>query len=249
VNAAAASVIMRPPPAVGRRSAPPPGAAIEIGEDSDVAALLLALRLLAREPDRLMEAGIEARYRLVDIFTKKIVEDDADFCSVSPKGAVPVLVLEDGVVLTESAAVLQYIADLRPDLGLAPRAGDPERYRLDEWLSFVATEIHKGFLFPSFWYDEAARAGPRQRIGKALSVAAADLEGREYLVGGRFTVADAYLAWALLLVRRCGVELSAWPSLGRYLERIRERPAVEAAIAAEQGVRKRLPQQTRSASS
>jgi glutathione S-transferase len=98
----------------------------------------------------LMEAGIEARYHLAHIWTKKIVENDSDFRAVTPKGAVPVLVLENGERLTECAAVLQYIADLRPDLGLAPPAGDPRRYRLQEWLSFVSTEIHKAFLFPTF---------------------------------------------------------------------------------------------------
>lgn len=110
----------------------------------------------------LMEAGIEARYHLVHIWTKKVVDDGSDFRGVSPKGAVPVLILENGERLTESAAVLQYVADLKPELGLAPRPGDPDRYRLQEWLSFTGAEIHKGFLFPTFWYkDEASLAKPR----------------------------------------------------------------------------------------
>ena len=110
----------------------------------------------------LMEASTEARYHLVNIWNKTIPEDDRDFWTVSPKGAVPVLVLENGEQLTENAAVLQYIADLRPELGLAPPPGDPDRYRLQEWLSFVGTEIHKAFLFPTFWYkDEAAKASAR----------------------------------------------------------------------------------------
>lgn len=127
----------------------------------------------------LMEAGIDARYHLVHLWTKKVLEDDADFWAVSPKGAVPVLVLGSGERLTENAAVLQYIADLRPELGLAPRPGTPDRYRLQEWLSFVGTEIHKAFLFPTFWYkDEASKASARERIGNNLSVAAAHLKGR-----------------------------------------------------------------------
>jgi glutathione S-transferase len=150
------------------------------------------------------------------------------------KGAVPVLVLENGEKLTENAAVLQYIADLRPELGLAPRPGDPDRYRLQEWLSFVGTEIHKAFLFPTFWYaTDAAKTSARERIGQNLSVADAHLKSRQYLVGERFTVADAYLAWSLLLLKRCSVDVAEWPSLASYLDRIRARPQVKAAIELE----------------
>ncbi|MHC2333658.1 glutathione binding-like protein [Bradyrhizobium sp. USDA 4454] len=182
----------------------------------------------------LMEAGIEARYHLVQLWTKKVVEDDGDFSAVAPKGAVPVLVLENGERLTESAAVLQYIADLKPELGLAPQPGDPDRYRLQEWLSFIGTEIHKGFLFPTFWYkDDASLAKPRARIGQTLSVPSAHLAQREFLVGDRFTVADAHLAWALLLLRAAGVDVAQWPSLAAYLSRIQARPQVKAAVGTE----------------
>jgi glutathione S-transferase len=182
----------------------------------------------------LMESGIEARYHPVHIWTKKVLEDDGDFRAVSSKGAVPVLVLENGEKLTENAAVLQYIADLRPELGLAPRPGDPDRYRLQEWLSFVGTEIHKAFLFPTFWYaTDAAKTSARERIGQNLSVADAHLKSRQYLVGERFTVADAYLAWSLLLLKRCSVDVAEWPSLASYLDRIRARPQVKAAIELE----------------
>ena len=188
-----------------------------------------------------MEAGIEARYHLVHLWSKKVLENDGDFWAVSSKGAVPVLVLESGEKLTENAAVLQYIADLRPDLGLAPRPGDPDRYRLQEWLSFVGTEIHKAFLFPTFWYaNDAAKASARERIGQNLSVAALHLESRQYLVGERFTVADAYLAWSLLLLKRGGVDVAKWPSLVGYLDHIRERPKVKAAIELEWQMSKTL---------
>jgi glutathione S-transferase len=187
----------------------------------------------------LMEAGIEPRYHLVNIWNKTIPQDERDFWAVSPKGAVPVLVLENGEQLTENAAVLQYIADLKPELGLAPPPGDPDRYRLQEWLSFVGTEIHKAFLFPTFWYkDEAAKASARERIGQNVSVAAEHLEGRHYLVGERFTVADAYLGWALLLLGRAGVDVAQWPSLVAYLERFQARPQVKAAIGIEMQLRK-----------
>jgi glutathione S-transferase len=187
----------------------------------------------------LMEAGIEARYHLVHLWTKKVLEDDSDFWAVSPKGAVPVLVLENGERLTENAAVLQYIADLKPELGLAPRPGEPDRCRLQEWLSFVGCEIHKAFLFPTFWYkDDAAKAAARERIGKNVSVAAAHLAGRSYLVGQRFTVADAYLTWSLLLLGRGGVDIAQWPSLVTYLARMQERPQLKAAIDTEMQLRR-----------
>jgi glutathione S-transferase len=187
----------------------------------------------------LMEAGIEARYHLVNIWNKKIPEDDRDFRTVSRKGAVPVLVLENGEQLTENAAVLQYIADLRPEFRLAPPSGDPDRYRLQEWLSFVGTEIHKAFLFPTFWYkDEAAKASARERIDQNVSVAAEHLADRPYLVGERFTVADAYFGWALLLLGRAGVDVAQWPSLVAYLERFQARPQVKSAIGIEMQLRK-----------
>jgi glutathione S-transferase len=187
----------------------------------------------------LMESGIEARYRLVDIWTKKVREDDSDFRAVSPKGAVPVLLLESGERLTESAAVLQYIADIKPEAGLAPPPGDLDRYRLQEWLSFVGTEIHKAFLFPTFWYkDDAAKAAARERIGTTLSVVANHLADRNHLVGDRFTVADGYLAWALLLLRHAGVDVANWPTLAEYLARVRTRPAVKAAVETEMALRK-----------
>jgi glutathione S-transferase len=182
----------------------------------------------------LMEAGIEARYHPVHLWTKKVMADDSDFRSVSPKGAVPVLLLDNGERLTENAAVLQYIADLRPDRELAPPTGHPDRYRLQEWLSFVGTEIHKAFLFPTFWYkDDAAKACARERIGGSVAIAADHLADSEFLVGQRFTVADAHLTWALLLLGRAAVDIAPWPSLVDYLARMQDRPQVKAAIDTE----------------
>ncbi|MCK1341900.1 glutathione S-transferase N-terminal domain-containing protein [Bradyrhizobium sp. 38] len=187
----------------------------------------------------LTEADVEAQYHLAHIWTKTVVDDGSDFLGVSPKGAVPVLVLENGERLTESAAVLQYIADLKPEAGLAPRFGDPDRYRLQEWLSFIGAEIHKAFLFPTFWYkDDGSLAKPRARITQTLSVPATHLADREFLVGNRFTVADAHLIWALLLLRPAGVDIAQWPSLSAYLVRMQARPAVREAIATEMALRK-----------
>ena len=187
----------------------------------------------------LMEAGLDARYHPVHLRTKQVVDDDSDFRAISPKGAVPVLVLENGQRLTESAAVLQYIADMKPEAGLAPAFGDPDRYRLQEWLSFIGTEIHKAFLFPTFWYkDDGSLAKPRARITQTLAVPSAHLADREFLVGDSFTVADAHLAWALLLLRPAGVDIAQWPSLSAYLARMQARPAVRDAIATEMELRK-----------
>jgi glutathione S-transferase len=181
----------------------------------------------------LMEAGLDARYREVVLESKRLVEDDSDFLAVSAKGRVPVLVLDDGRTLTENAAVLQRIADLVPSAGLAPVADDPERYRLQEWLSFVATEIHKAFLYPSFRWDasDAVKAWARERAPQSLAVAAARLAEAPYLLGERFSVADAYLLWSLLLSRFLGVELGA--ALDAYLERVQQRPAVREAVTLE----------------
>ncbi|MBC9875783.1 glutathione S-transferase [Bradyrhizobium sp. INPA01-394B] len=187
----------------------------------------------------LMEVGVDARYHQVHLTTKTVATDDGDFRGISSKGAVPVLVLENGERLTESAAVLQYIADLKPERGLAPAPGNADRYRLQEWLSFVGTEIHKAFLFPTFWYeDDGSLAKPRARIGQTLSVPAAHLADREFLVGSSFTVADAHLAWALMLLRPAGVDIAQWPSLKAYLQRMQARPAVREAIATEMALRK-----------
>ncbi len=195
----------------------------------------------------LTEAGIEARYHPVNLWDKRIIDSGGDFWAITPKGAVPALVLEDGKTLTENAAVLQYIADLRPDLGLAPPAGHSDRYRLQEWLSFVGTEIHKAFLFPTFWYaNEAAKTADSDRIVKSLSVAADHLKDNTYLVGDRFTVADAYLTWAMLLIGRGGVDVTAWPSLVAYLDRMLQRSHVKAAVEIEQRLYRKFSQRTNS---
>jgi len=190
----------------------------------------------------LMEAGIEARYHLVDIFTKKVVDDDGDFFAISPKGAVPVLELDNGERLTESAAVLQFIADRKPELGLAPPAGSADRYRMQEWLSFIGTEIHKAFLFPTFWYDnDAAKVAARQRIRQSVTIVADHMQQRQYVIGDHFTVMDGYLAWALMLLKYGGVELSDWPALTVYLATMQQRPAIRSAVAQEQALLKTLP--------
>lgn len=181
----------------------------------------------------LYEAGLEARYTEVDLVTKRLAGSEADFLSISAQGKVPVLVLDDDTRLTENAAVLQYVADLKPENGLAPAAGDPLRYRLLEWLSFIGTELHKAGLYVLFSPEasEAAKPFARQRLEKALPIVSTHLADRPYLVGDRFTVADGYLVWALLLIRHAGLTLDK--VLETYLARMLERPALRRAVGEE----------------
>ncbi len=186
----------------------------------------------------LLEAGVPARYLQVDLATKRLVGDDGDFFAVARAGQVPVLRLEDGSLLTESAAVLQYIADLRPSAGLAPSPDDPERYRLQEWLSFVATELHKAWLYPTFspGTPESVRAHARARVPSQLEIVAAHLESHPHLLGERFSVADASLVWALVMTRFARVDLAGWPPLLSYLEAMQKRPSIREALATERAL-------------
>jgi glutathione S-transferase len=183
----------------------------------------------------LREAGIVAQYRPVDVVRRTAAGDSADFPKISAKGQVPVLVLDDGSVLTEGAAVLQRIADMNPQAGLAPPPNDPARYRLQEWLNFIATELHKAVLAPIFSRDtpEAVKDFARSRARKVFPIAAERLETSAHLMGERFSVADAYLIWVLLLARVGGIDLSDWPSLTAYFDRMLQRPNVRDAIAEE----------------
>ena len=181
-----------------------------------------------------IEAGLPHTLRLVDRHTKR-VDDGRDYLSINHKGAVPAVALADGTVLAESVAVLQYIADAAPDSGLAPRAATRERYQLLEWLNFITTELHKKHA----WVIFSKRTTPemkqwaRESMPGALAIVARHLEGREFVVGDRFTIADAYRYWLLFVTPHGGVALDAWPSLVAYTARIRERASVAKAIEIE----------------
>jgi glutathione S-transferase len=138
-------------------------------------------------------------------------------------------------VLAESAAVLQYIADLAPAAGLAPPAGTRERYQLAEWLNFVSTEVHKKLAYMVFSSSTTPELKDWARAaGKpTLELVEATLSTRDFLIGARFTVADAYLFWALLILPFGKVSLDPYPALRAYVARIRARPAVAAALAIE----------------
>lgn len=160
--------------------------------------------------------------------------DGRDFRSINPKGYVAALELDDGDVLTEGPAIVQYLADLRRDLNLAPPNGTRERARLQEWLNFVTSEIHAGSapLFQAT-LPEAAKAYFRDRLFKRFDYLDGVLAGRLNLMGERFSVADAYLFTVLGWCRFFAIELDRWPSLSAYTVRVGERPAVQAALRAE----------------
>lgn len=182
----------------------------------------------------LREAGVDYELVKVDLKNHKLVADGSDYYAINPKGYVPVLELDNGQRLTEGPAIVQYIADLKPELGLAPAAGSFERYRLQEWLAFINSEVHKGFspLFRSTTPEET-KASAREALSNRLAFIAAHLDSSEFLMGKQFTVADGYLFTVLSWGQWVGIDLKQWPSLAAYVERVSSRPSVSAARAAE----------------
>ncbi len=181
-----------------------------------------------------LEAGVPVKLHRVDRKTK-LLEDGRDYRAIAAQGIVPAIGLPDGSVLTEISAILPYVADRAPESDLAPRWGTPERYRLMEWLAFVATELHKKHLWVLFSSQtpDAAKAFAVSTASAPLAYAAAHLEEREYLLGEHFTVADAYLFWALFVAPYGGLELGAYPALVRYVARLQTRSSIQAALAIE----------------
>ena len=154
-----------------------------------------------------------------------------DFKKINPKGYVPTLQLDDGQVLTEGVAIVEYLADRKPESQLAPKPGSMERYRLIEWLNYIATELHKGTP-PANSPPEVKEAVREARLAK-YGFVAGHLADNDFLLGERFTVADAYLFTVLTWSKARGIELERWPPLKAYFDRIAARPAVREALAAE----------------
>jgi len=186
----------------------------------------------------LNEGGFRFDKERVDFATKK-TESGVDYTTINSNGYVPALLLDNGQVLTEGPAIVQYLADLVPDKKLAPRAGTVERYQLMQWLNFIGTELHKGFspLFnpqaPAEW-KTVATAQLARRIGAVNQ----HLEGKEWLMGKDFTVGDAYLFTVLSWGRHVGIDIGQWPVLQAYHGRVLKRPAVQSAMMAEGLLRK-----------
>lgn len=162
------------------------------------------------------------------------LEDGTDYYSINPLGYVPLLVLDDGKQLHEVAVILQYLADLVPERQLAPANGTFERYKLQEWLNFIATELHKGFspLFTPNLPDEAKELA-KTRLNARLQWVDGELNGKNYLMGEVFTVADAYLFVVQSWSKYVGVDVSALVNLSAFATRVAARPAVQAAMRAE----------------
>ncbi len=180
----------------------------------------------------LREAGISFELARVDLATQQ-TEGGIDFRSINAKGYVPALKLDNGNVLTENVAILQYVADAKPQSQLAPAAGTFARYRLMEWLSFINSEVHKGFS-PLFADNpgEALREYAVDRLVKRFDYLQGALQP-PFLLGGHFTVADAYLYTVLGWAPEVGVSLGRWPGLVHYHEDIGRRPHVVAALESE----------------
>lgn len=182
----------------------------------------------------LREAGCQFESEKVDLKQKR-TSSGADYMRVNPKGYVPTLELDSGQVLTEVGVVIQYIADLKPDLALAPKAGTMERYRLMEWIQFISTEIHKAFG-PLFKPDtpDATRQAQRDLLGKRFEYLVGQLKGRQYLMGDKFSVADAYLFTVLRWTGPMKIDLAPWPLLETYMARVATRPSVTETLKAEE---------------
>ncbi|WP_416759806.1 glutathione transferase GstA [Roseateles sp. So40a] len=181
----------------------------------------------------LREAGLAFEPVLASTKTHKL-QDGTDYYGINPKGYVPLLELDDGERLSEGPAIIQYIADQAPDKQLAPANGTMARYRLQEWLNFITTELHKTFspLFNPGINDEAKTVF-RNKLHERFKWVDEQLAGKQYLLGDQFSVADAYLFTVSNWGQHVGVDLAGYPNLVAYRARVGSRPAVQEAMKAE----------------
>ncbi len=182
----------------------------------------------------LREGGFDAELEQVDLKTKK-TKSGADFTAVNPKGQVPTFVLDDGQTLTEGPAIVQYLADKKPDAKLAPANGTMERYRLQEWLNFITSELHKGFspLFNPKVPDEYKKMAKEALAARFALLDKHFASNGQFLTGPQFTVADAYLFTVVNWTNFVGIDLGQWPNLKAYFGRVAERPKVQQAMKEE----------------
>jgi glutathione S-transferase len=187
----------------------------------------LAPHIVARE------AGLSLDLEKVDL-ANRTTASGRSYLEVNPKGYVPALQVEDGTVMTEVSALIQYLADQAPQAGLIPAAGTPERYKVLEWIGFIATEIHKGF--GPLWNPttpDAVKQATKERLFQRFAYVDQQLDGRSYLTGERFTVADAYLFVVVNWTNFHGLSLGDYKNLAAFMERVAARPKVQEALQAE----------------
>lgn len=178
------------------------------------------------------EAGIDLELCKVDLGEHK-TESGADYTEINPKGYVPALQLEGGEVLTEGPAIVQFIAEQKPEKDLAPEYGSLDHYRLLEWLNFIASEVHKAFV-PLFWGapdEEKERA--KKMVGKRFDFVEDNLDS-DYLLGDDFSVADAYLYTVYCWLEKQNIPTDRWPKLEAFRKRMEQRPAVQKALREEE---------------
>ncbi len=177
-----------------------------------------------------LEAGIALEFETIDFATHK-TESGGDFYAINPKGYVPTLVLDDGTVLTEGAVIVQYLADQKPESGLAPANGTLARYKLQEWLAFINSEIHRSFtpLFMGATGDVKAQS--LEKIARRFAYVEKELGHKPYIMGDTFTAADAYFFVMLTWAQHLKIALS--PALTAYFGRVAARPKVHEAMKAE----------------
>jgi glutathione S-transferase len=183
----------------------------------------------------LYEAGADARFVEVDTKARR-TREGADFLAINALGLVPVIRTDDGELLTENAAILQYVADRAPDAALAPRAG-MDRSRLQQWLCFIGTELHKALFVPRLdaKSPEAVKSYALEKGGRAMAYLNDYLVGRDYLLD-RFSVADAYLFTVLNWSTAASVDLARWPAVKDYYSRMRQRPSIAKALGEERAL-------------
>ena len=179
------------------------------------------------------EAGLDLDLVKVDLGARK-TEAGEDYLAINPKGYVPALRLDDGQVLTEVANLVQYLADRKPESGLAPAFGTLERYRLIEWLTFISSEVHKGF--GPLWNpkgSEESKQAAKDKLATRIAWLDTQLAGKDFLMGNRFTAADAYAFTILNWAGMHAVDLQPYPNVRGFMERVAARPKVQAALRAE----------------
>ena len=191
------------------------------------AACSLSPHIVARE------AGLKIELEKVDNKAKTTAKG-TDYWQINPKGYVPALQLDSGEILTEGPAIVQYLADQAPDAKLVPVAGTPERYRVQEWLNFITSEIHKSFspLFKPNTPD-AYKAIVRETLAMRYAYVDKQLAGKQYLMGDQFTVADAYLFAVTRWAAFTHVDLSQFGNVQAFMSRVAARPKVQEALQAE----------------